>query len=1053
MKFLQKIFGKFSWETPFWMKHLRQNPKKFWGSAGLSLVVIAGVIGLVCWYQSLPQPERVTARITAPKLTPLDQTLVPDVMVIQFGQFVNGEFNTQSVAPLDLVGQEVTKGIRITPAIPGKWVWESDSDLIFTPEKDWPADQKYKIEFDKLFFAENTKMASLEYSFNTLPLTATINEFKFYQDPQHAAEHYAVATLEFAFPVDEENLKDNIDLRWQGGSRIPFTLTYDEHKRKAFLHSEIISLPKSERFMELTLAKGIKSQTQSGKLAEKISATTLIPDASSFMKISQVNTAIVRNQQDRPEQILTLETTLGVTEPELAKNIHVYLLPKDYPATAVETAKPNYQWQDPGEINEAILAVSAPVTLQAIPSASEYASLHSYKYHALTPSYLYVKIDKGLRGFGNFNLANSQSMIVKVPDYPQEIAFLHKGALLALGTEEKLSVLIRGLGAVKFDVARIRGNDVNHLITQTGGDFSNPYFTNSNFNQDNISEITAEIKSFDATDPGKEQYTALDLGKYIAAKSSGGPTGLFLLRAQGYDTEKKIPLSIETKRLILITNLGLIVKDNANESHDVFVQSITDGSPVANAQVSILGKNGVAVLTRQTDAIGHASFPSLKDFINEREPVVYLAANGNDVSFIPYARHDRQLNYSRFDIGGITSNIHADNQAALTAFIFSDRGIYRPGDTVHVGLIVKQPYAMPAPAGIPLEASIVDPRGTTIKNIRLVLDETGYLTLDFPTNFTSSTGQYQIYLNIVKDNHASSLIGSTTIRIAEFLPDRMKINAKFSKNKTKGWLTPGDLSVKTGLWNLYGAPAINHRIAGKMLLTPKTVKFAEYPDYIFIDPLLNPKSPPKVFTDTLSETKTNDEGDATLDLRLDRFEKATYQLTVFVEGFEAEGGRSVTTQTSALVSPLAYFVGYKPDADLQYIKQDSPHQMRFIAVNPQLQQQALSDLTLKIFNERPVTTLVKKEDGTYQYQSIVQTTETGQQAFTIAAAGSDYSLPANTIGDFLVTVSTKDGTELSRFKYSIVGASAQPLPKNAELNVKLSQSEFNPGSDTFHLLF
>ncbi len=89
---------------------------------------------------------------------------------------------------------------------------------------------------------------------------------------------------------------------------------------------------------------------------------------------------------------------------------------------------------------------------------------------------------------------------------------------------------------------------------------------------------------------------------------------------------------------------------------------------------------------------------------------------------------------------------------------------------------------------------------------------------------------------------------------------------------------------------------------------------------MFLDPLLNPKTPPKVFTDTLPETRTNADGEATLNLKLDRFEHATYQLTVFSEGFEAEGGRSVTTKQSVLVSPLEYLVGYKTDGSLDILR-------------------------------------------------------------------------------------------------------------------------------------
>ncbi len=89
---------------------------------------------------------------------------------------------------------------------------------------------------------------------------------------------------------------------------------------------------------------------------------------------------------------------------------------------------------------------------------------------------------------GEFSLAEQYAAVVPAPAFPREISYLHKGAVLALVTEEKLSVVVRGLPGVKFTIARVLPDDINHLVTQTSGDFNNPYFTNYSFNQDNISE-------------------------------------------------------------------------------------------------------------------------------------------------------------------------------------------------------------------------------------------------------------------------------------------------------------------------------------------------------------------------------------------------------------------------------------------------------------------------------------------------------------------------------------------------------------------------------------
>lgn len=1053
LSFFVLIVGRVSWSCPPWLRSLHQKivtyPRTVGGIFGATLLVILSSIYGYHWYKNLPQPHYVTASITSPQITPVAKTLIPDVLTIDFG-IHDEEFRPQSVAPLNNMGKEISKGIKMKPEIPGKWVWQSDSRLVFTPGEDWPAGQTYSIYFEKNIFASKAKMESLSYSFKTEPFQATIDEFKFYQDPVNPELRQAVATINFNYPVDTDSLEKNVKLQLQAlksgksnfsAQHFKLTFTYDKNKRIAYIHSDPLSLPETTQYLALTLNKGIKALKGSSTTTNLVHKNVLIPDATSYFKISNANANIIRNDQDRPEQVITLETTLGVTNAELNKAVHIYLLPENHPATAMEEEKLHYTWQNPGEVSADILKLSTPINLQALPTDRDYATLHSYKISAPVNRFVYLKLDKGIHSFGNFILANDYVTVMKMPDYPKEINFLHKGALLALNDEKKLSVLVRGISDIKFKIARILPDDINQLITQTEGNFNNPHFMNRNFDQNNISEIFSQIQHFDA-DPAKEQYTTLNVGKYLSTKTNtGGSQGLFLVQAAAWDMQRNLPLGIKANRLILVTDLGLIVKDNSDGSHDVFVESITKGEPVAQVNVAILGKNGSPILTRTTDIQGHVNFPTLKDFIDEREPTVYLASLGNDVSFIPYYKSDRQLNLSHFDVGGIYND---PTLQTLSAFLFSDRGIYRPGDIAHVGMIVKQAYAQPQPAGLPLTVTITDPKGTTVHNQKFTLDATGYLALDFPTTATSPTGQYNINLFIVKDNHSDNLLGSTSIRISDFQPDRMRITSHLSTEQTKGWCSPSGLSAKVGLWNLYGAPATNRKITGKIILAPEPIQFPEYPNYTFIDPLFDPNKPPKLFTDTLSDKNTNEQGQVEFDLNLERFDKATYRLTVITEGFESENGRSVTAQTTALVSPLSYFVGYKPDDDLTYIKQNNQRSVNFIAVNPNLKQQTANNLKIQLTALHPISTLVKNPDGTFQYQSLIQTTVLSTQPFAISEQGTNYTLPTQQIGDFLITILDQNNTELSKFKYTVTGSSQIPLAKNAQLNVKLNKTEYLP---------
>lgn len=1064
------IFGKLNWSSPPWVNYFRGQAKTrpwLFVSTLISILALLLVLSYAyCWYQKLPKPIYTAVTVIAPGITQIKEKEepVPDVLTLTFDK---------AVAPLANIGQDVTNGVQISPKVTGTWHWEDDKKLIFTPTHDWQANQAYQINFAKSFFSSHADLENFSYSFATQPFAAEIKDLSLYQNPIDAKDRKAVATVSFNFPVNPKSFEEKVMLNNVHNANgtmennelknYPLTITYDKYNRTAYLHSQELTLPKIAEYLVLTIPEGIQAETGSAKTERTRSQTVFIPDSKSYFRISNVNSSIIRNEQDKAEQILNIETSIGTTEESLNKYLEVYALPTNYPAIGTVKEKPNYEWLNPGEVTAPILALATKVSLNTLPSEYNFSSLHSFQFNIETPHYLYIKIKKGVQGFGDFTLTEDYNAVIKAPEFPKEISFLHKGSLLALSDEEKLSVLVRGLEAVKFTFARVRPTDVNQLITQTQGDMSNPYFINQSFNEQNVSEIFSEIQSFNSTSLSKQQYTALDFGKYLARVSNNtlpisgnpssqaprddvrrGPHGLFLLQAIGWNKADNTALDVKATRLVLITDMGMIVKDNQDGTHDVFVESIREGTPLAGVQVAILGKNGLPILTQTTNNEGRVSFPELKSYIDDREPVVYLASLGEDSSFIPYNNPGRNLNFSRYDVGGVYNN---RDQHSLSAYLFSDRGIYRPGDSVHLGMIVKQTFAAPQPAGLTLQATITDPRGTTVIDNKFVLNSVGFSDLDFKTNEASPTGQYQVSLYIVKDNYPDSLLGSTTFRVNEFLPDRMRIQANLSEPTNLGWISPHNLTANIVLSNLYGAPAANRRVSAKILLEPKNISFAKYPDYIFADPLLDPKKPTKVFTDNLADSKTDAEGKVNFSLNLDRFSAATYQLTFFAEGFEADSGRSVTTQTSALVSPLSYFIGYKANGDVNYIKQNTERLVHFIAVNPKLEMQALDKLKIQYLTLKPVFTLVKKPNGTYEYQSIIQTKISKTENFSIPKEGYKLALPTDQIGEFAVQLLDKDNTVLSYVNYNVVGTGQITLNKNAELTLKLNKESYEPGED------
>ncbi|NOU21063.1 MAG: alpha-2-macroglobulin family protein, partial [Methyloglobulus sp.] len=410
------------------------------------------------------------------------------------------------------------------------------------------------------------------------------------------------------------------------------------------------------------------------------------------------------------------------------------------------------------------------------------------------------------------------------------------------------------------------------------------------------------------------------------------------------------------------------------------------------------------------------------------------------MSFLPMQRNDRKLNFSRFDVGGAEN---ADDANQLDAYLFSDRGIYRPGDTLHIGMIVKTSGWNTPLTGMPLEAEILDSRGLTVKREKLSLAAGGFNELTYSTLESSATGTYSVNLYTVKDNKSDQLLGNTKVKVEEFQPDRMKIVANFSKPATEGWLHPKDLQALINVQNLYGAPAEARQVTADISLQPALPEFKRYHDYHFYDPHVAKQN----YTETLTPTTTDTSGNAVLSLGLEKYQGATYRLDLTAQAFEAAGGRSVAAETGVLVSDMPFLVGYKADGALNFVAKDAVRNLHFIAIDPQLKQSTADKLTLELLERRVLSVLTKQDDGTYRYESRTKEISLSKTDLTIPQTGEDLRLDSAAPGDYSYMVRDAAGLQLTRIDYSVAGQGnvSRSLDRDAELQLTLDKTEYAPG--------
>ncbi|WP_413291106.1 alpha-2-macroglobulin family protein [Bdellovibrio sp. HCB337] len=1042
-KFINIILGdiQLQWKAPRWMGKVHEHRKRVLQGLGALIVVGAAGYGIKYYLDSLPKPEYCKYEITPPPPTDLEKNLVHN-LVIRF---------QCSAAPVSSLGKTLVEAPELSPKISGSWKWESDKRLVFTPSGDpktgeWLIGKTFTVYFPKKkFLADHILLENYKPEFATDKIRYYVTKKEFYIDPTNTKIKKAVLNLGFNYPIDAEDFKKHVQFYYNSrmaknlgsvGSKFAFTVSFNKLLNEAYLTSDVIPVPADESVMTIEIEKGFSS-TKAGEPSdqgEKHEVT--VPGRSDTFKITSAQVTFARNERYEPEQVLIVSSSIDAKSADIAKNMKVYVLPR-YKDEPKEETKNRYDYWSVGDVTQAVLAKSKAVTFETMPTEQETSRTHSFKVQVPPRYTLYVEVRKGIRALDEYELVKDYLETIKVPEYPRELTIMSEGALLSLRGEQKLPVLSRNVNQIELHLYKLIPDQLNQLMRNVfsgGRGFAKPYIYSEM--KDSASEAFEETIALHPEKAAKTHYFSVDLGKYLSKGVK--KKGLFYLEIRDKDNQ-----NTQDKRFVLLTDLGVIAKKTALKTHEIYVQSLSTGQPVVGATVELMGMNGIALFEVQTDGNGHAEFPDVSQLKNEKAPSAFVVRKDGDLSFIPFESYERQLSYSKYEVGGLYEQATKDE---ITSMIFSDRSLYRPGEKINLALMARSKNGKRSFKDVPLTWNLTDPRGSVVKTGKMLASSTELKDLELQTGETWYTGTYIFTLSLVKDKNQQEVIGNTEVRVEEFLPDQMKISSHLSKEKAEGWVHPKDLKASVTLKNLFGTPAENRRIEATITVMPFQPRFTKLKDYHFVS--LNKKDETD-FHAPLSEAETDSKGEASYDLDLNQFNAGMYRLRFEAKGFDASGGRSVVSASTVLISPLPYLVGLKPDGELTYIKKGADRNIDLLAVDSDLKNIDVKDLKLQIIERRYVSVLTQNSDGTYKYQSVLKEIPGEEKKMIVTQKGARYKVVTSVAGEFTLVVKNSGGTEINRMDYSVMaeGNLARSLDKNAELQVALSKADYNPGEE------
>ncbi len=212
-----------------------------------------------------------------------------------------------------------------------------------------------------------------------------------------------------------------------------------------------------------------------------------------------------------------------------------------------------------------------------------------------------------------------------------------------------------------------------------------------------------------------------------------GKTGAVFLTAEQPNKPAPNVKRVGTQALVQVTDIGVVWKVAADNFLHVF--SLTTAEPVGGAKVQLLDEAGAKISEKTTAADGTVRLPKPDE--NAAAAKWLLVTKGDDRHLMRFDSERGELEFGRFRINvfGEEEDIRADEFAEggkRRGFLFTDRPVYRPGETAHVKGIVRSytPGESHMAAGMAATLRVKGPKGRVLVERKLTLSDTGAFDAD-----------------------------------------------------------------------------------------------------------------------------------------------------------------------------------------------------------------------------------------------------------------------------------------------------------------------------------
>ncbi len=947
------------------------------------------------------------------------------------------------------------RGVRLTPATPGEWRWEDGFTMRFSPATDGGClapDTPDRLDVSGAAIPPRSRLAATAVDVRTQPQAARPGREQIWVDPSPAAAHGVSVPVSFIWPVtDTQAMEKRLRLASASdGLRLGETRwAWNADRDGVVVSARLLALSREPGRVALSLnglpayalQNGSRVVGRPGK--EGASWSFGVPGLDNVFTLTEAELVKGRDERLNLRAELVLACSLRFDPQELARNLLVVELPEK----AEHGALKNADWtQMPAFASDDLRRgrVLSPVLL----SGAGAADRARFSLDLAPGRCVAVIISQDFRSLTDLPLDRKTRRVLRLADDWSEISFLQPGSVLGLGGSGKIALRTTGLDSLAWKVSRVRQPFMAMFAASHG--FSTetlPGEWESAGALDAMTSVSTGTLPLSREAEGRASFPVLALSDLMAG-AKGAP-GLFSLHLTGFRDGRAV---LQAERFILATSLSLTVKEEVDGARVVFVQRLSPGLAVAGARVTRQARNGETLAEADTNATGMAALPPAGGDGGPGEAVAVTArvpGRDGDISWISLKDRSRVL-----DNGGFAVQGRHGTSAGLMASVFSDRGLYMPGETLRFGVLVRRGNWTPLPPGLPLAAVIPAPAGRVVSRSPLEGDP-ALTDVEWKTAPDGAIGPWRLDIRLHDETGAGPVIGGCTVRVEEFEPDTLSLACAVEPATKHGWVRTGagreEPAAHVELRTLYGEPAAGHAVRAVLQVRPARLSFPGYDGYTFFDPSTGAGEARQI---ALPQVTTDRDGKAVLPLPVSAL-GGTFSGTLRVEGHEAAGGRAVVRETRALFSPLPVVVGWRPTraaSTLDHLSQGSRAALHLLALDSSLSPMELTGVTATLSKRVMVDTLTRDERGLFHTTAVPVDEPVRSTSITIPKSGRELPLSTAQPGDWLLTLTGPGGRILLSLPFTVVGRDlrladdAASLP-SGNLNLRLARTDFEPGQD------